>query len=590
MMKKWLTWALVFLVAFLPVFEHTSITARADVTIEDNTATSAPLPTRAEGTEITDNSAICAMANVLTWEMLQTYLYAITGQQAYDIYANNEENSQALYSDFADFCQETSYGAQVSFQLNKNSAIVAYTTLSQAINYYKTAEDSKINEIKQEFWLAWQTIMNGGIEPQPSVTPSLQQYLDKNKDDIEMIGNSALTYYIGQYITKLVNGERGEVSETFQNALGIPDYYFDGEYVLDSEGRIYIKSSEKSFCYLSSGTFGWQYSSFAQDFIYDTTKYYGIGYDNLQNARIALYLDKDLAVYNSTSYGDYYLGRLVVSGLENVGNHESNDILKLKHYFTTSTNEMTIKDNHIYINANKVQEISNVPVYDNESDLNEFLQTGDYSKCLNYFKAEVAKPSDWLNYDFSQLADKLDQILAALTTLPTITTDDLAGFAQGVGNAISVGSVPASEPATQQQQMQQILEENARNVATKSMADAVTNSDTEEEYTDDNPRPTKTAEKIEKDATTQNAKMVVDLHEFFPFCVPYDMVRLIKVLNAEPQTPCYEGAIKYDKLNINVPVKIDLTQFDDVAKVFRICETALFILALILVTRDLIRG
>lgn len=584
-MKKWLTWALVFLVAFLPVFEHTSITARADVTIEDNTATSAPLPTRAEGTEITDNSAICAMANVLTWEMLQTYLYAITGQQAYDIYANNEENSQALYSDFADFCQETSYGAQVSFQLNKNSAIVAYTTLSQAINYYKTAEDSKINEIKQEFWLAWQTIMNGGIEPQPSVTPSLQQYLDKNKDDIEMIGNSALTYYIGQYITKLVNGERGEVSETFQNALGIPDYYFDGNYNMDEDGNLYFESMGKGMMYIPGDGYSF----------WDDIKYYKWKTKNLveENKRFALYVDTKSGVYHwnfDSGQPICYSIRFYFLDDEEQISHFTymNDTV----YMDTDCENIngSIYSMGVQLTSETCLNIADIPVFDDMYKLNKFLNTGDYSGCINYFEGEVTKPSDWLNYDFSQLADKLDQILAALTTLPTITTDDLAGFAQGVGNAISVGSVPASEPAVQQQQMQQILEENARNVATKSMADAATNSDTEEEYTDDNPRPTKTAEELEKDATTKNAKMVVDLHEFFPFCVPYDMVRLIKVLNAEPQTPCYEGAIKYDKLNINVPVKIDLTQFDDVAKVFRICETALFILALILVTRDLIRG
>lgn len=149
-MRKCLIWFLIFLVSFFPIFKKQPLIAHA-ATFEGgaDSVTSAPLPTRAEGVDVptptpttgtVSNSTLCAMANVLTWEILQTYLYAVTGQQAYDVYSNDEEKQQALYSDFVTFCQETSYGAKVTFQYNVATAI----TLKQAFEYYKTAGTSAL--------------------------------------------------------------------------------------------------------------------------------------------------------------------------------------------------------------------------------------------------------------------------------------------------------------------------------------------------------------------------------------------------------------------------------------------------------------
>lgn len=266
-------------------------------------------------------------------------------------------------------------------------------------------------------------------------------------------------------------------------------------------------------------------------------------------------------------------------------------ILSQGNYFYSKQNNVWNTSGHstLYVEESAISNIGNIPVFTSEEAVKNFFDTGNYSACVNHFQGAI-KPATWLGYDFSALANKLGQVLGALTTLPTITTDDLAGFAQGVGNAIVAGNVPASDPATQQQQMQQILEEQARDTATGSLADSAGRTNQEDEWTDENPRPTKSPDEVKRDETVKDGTMVVDLHEFFPFCVPFDMVRLIKVLYAEPKAPCFEGAIKYDKLNINVPIKIDLSGFNDVAKVFRLCETILFILGLILITRNLIRG
>lgn len=82
------------------------------------------------------------------------------------------------------------------------------------------------------------------------------------------------------------------------------------------------------------------------------------------------------------------------------------------------------------------------------------------------------------------------------------------------------------------------------------------------------------------------------LDELFPFCVPFDVYRLISYLKAEPKAP---------KLKWNVPTlvkgkvkknefEIDFSKYDDVAKTCRTLEFIAFCLGFVLIVRKLIRG
>lgn len=584
-MKKIIIWFMIIIMSLFPIFRRKPIIAHAAI-LEDNKLSPAPLPpTREPAVTIPINSgssdgAICAMANVLTWEMLQTYLYALTGQQAYDIYANNDENSQALYEDFGTWLQTQKQGAQISYQLTKANSIIAYTTLSNAIDYYKTAGSSALKEMQEEAKAQLQVI-NGGLSNNTSPAPSPTSGAGNNVTEfvtnlkaMEIVGSSALTYCIGNYITELVKGNRGEVSKTFLNELDTQEFYFDGNYNFDEEGHfLFTVGSDVSirnglYFYKGENVF---YSVLKNDYMYK------------DGDLIAMYPTATTSVKLPTyeERVDYYRMEISI--------RRGSDFLPLSGGVYYNSGGGFSVGGYISMPCTMISNVNYIPVFATQADAMHFFETGDYKRCLNSYVANV-KPSNWLGYDFSALSSKLDQILGALTTLPTITTDDLAGFAQGVGNAIVAGNVPASDPATQQQQMEQILEEQARDTATRSLADSAGHTNQEDEWTDENPRPTKTPDELVHDENVKDGTMVVDLHEFFPFCVPFDMVRLIKVLQAEPKAPCFEGAIKYDKLNINVPIKIDMSGFNDVAKVFRLCETILFILGLILITRNLIRG
>ena len=83
------------------------------------------------------------------------------------------------------------------------------------------------------------------------------------------------------------------------------------------------------------------------------------------------------------------------------------------------------------------------------------------------------------------------------------------------------------------------------------------------------------------------------LEKIFPFCLPFDLIDFIGVLDADPEAPKFTIPIKvptssgWGVYNID----IDLSKFDSVAALLRQMETLAFVVGLIMVTRQkMIRG
>lgn len=81
----------------------------------------------------------------------------------------------------------------------------------------------------------------------------------------------------------------------------------------------------------------------------------------------------------------------------------------------------------------------------------------------------------------------------------------------------------------------------------------------------------------------------IDLKEFFPFCIPWDLYEFMNILAAEPRAPEFDWVIYYD--GEEYKVHIDLSAWDSVAALFRTLELLGFIVGLAYVTRaKYIRG
>lgn len=81
----------------------------------------------------------------------------------------------------------------------------------------------------------------------------------------------------------------------------------------------------------------------------------------------------------------------------------------------------------------------------------------------------------------------------------------------------------------------------------------------------------------------------VELSEIFPFCIPFDFIALLNVLDADPVAPCFQFPVVIPALNYEETVELDMSIFDDVAKVIRICEKVSFLIFLMFATSKVIR-
>ena len=83
---------------------------------------------------------------------------------------------------------------------------------------------------------------------------------------------------------------------------------------------------------------------------------------------------------------------------------------------------------------------------------------------------------------------------------------------------------------------------------------------------------------------------ITGLQDVFPFCIPFDLIDFLNVLDAEPEAPRFQWDFEYAKGKV-YKFDLDLSRFETVAAAFRTFELLGFCLALILITRDkMIKG
>lgn len=91
-----------------------------------------------------------------------------------------------------------------------------------------------------------------------------------------------------------------------------------------------------------------------------------------------------------------------------------------------------------------------------------------------------------------------------------------------------------------------------------------------------------------------------DLRDVFPFCIPFDLIHLLNVLDAEPEAPVFKIPIDLEAGNpftgdkivdYHNEMVIDLSDYDEAIKVVRILEIIAFLFGLMLITRQqMIKG
>lgn len=76
----------------------------------------------------------------------------------------------------------------------------------------------------------------------------------------------------------------------------------------------------------------------------------------------------------------------------------------------------------------------------------------------------------------------------------------------------------------------------------------------------------------------------------FPFCIPFDLISLVRAFEAEPEAPYVEIPFVVPVIGISDNIVLDFSKFEYAAVVLRSLEVVGFVLFLLLKTRDLIKG
>lgn len=100
--------------------------------------------------------------------------------------------------------------------------------------------------------------------------------------------------------------------------------------------------------------------------------------------------------------------------------------------------------------------------------------------------------------------------------------------------------------------------------------------------------PTDIAEAISNAVTpsTSVGSYAMELTDFFPFCLPYDLYEFLTILRASPQAPVFTWPINVPAIGLEYEIKIDLSPWNDVAALFRKMELLAFCVGLAYVSRE----
>lgn len=208
--------------------------------------------------------------------------------------------------------------------------------------------------------------------------------------------------------------------------------------------------------------------------------------------------------------------------------------------------------------------VANVPIFYNKAAADAYLATGDLTGNAGQTIVNVPK-----------LIQTLPSTLAPITN-KNISPNSLPAVSHAVSTSVS--ALPEYIPLTDS--------ETETDTYTETVTDSITETVVETEP--DVPVPSPTPGTGTDDGTA-DGDYKTDLKMIFPFCLPFDLIHFLQALDAEAASPVFDVPIVIEPLNINMVYKLELSIFNDVMKIFRLGELGLFVLALIVGTRKMIR-
>lgn len=346
---------------------------------------------------------------------------------------------------------------------------------------------------------------------------------------------------------------------------------------------------------------------YISDFIYDNTSTDYIGCN----------------VYDKNNYHDY--SKFSFSNLNNININKSflvgqlyqGSLDKIDYYFYhNKTGMLAVKSFYPMIDIDKLAKIetfNNTEFYLYDEDKPDVL----YKLDTHYFKDEdnifngyrrllesmkLTKETPEIINDKIPTTFKINNKVSTVTPQQTrdiSVADKLVETALKIQQKIPTDTLPTPD----------IINEFAFDEVTKTLTDTVEDIKTpivEPDYIDvlndtftpdtkpdfipeDNPSVTPDTP-INNDDINFNGINNIDLKEIFPFCIPFDLVAILEFLNREPIAPHFVLPFVFEPLGVDYTFDIDFKDYEVLSRILRSFLIVIYVVALLLKTRDLIRG
>lgn len=89
---------------------------------------------------------------------------------------------------------------------------------------------------------------------------------------------------------------------------------------------------------------------------------------------------------------------------------------------------------------------------------------------------------------------------------------------------------------------------------------------------------------IDSDPLAAISAKAGDFTNLFPFCIPFDIVRLVKGMRADEKPPVFHFEYKFKQINYNFVLDVDLSDYEKYIKIFRVGMEIFYVIALMFLT------
>ncbi len=201
-----------------------------------------------------------------------------------------------------------------------------------------------------------------------------------------------------------------------------------------------------------------------------------------------------------------------------------------------------------------------------------YVANGDDSSCINKDKPKFTM------LDMKGMSANLSTTFAPLTSGKAVTDKALKDYIDGMTDYKNTTDPESlTDPDTHTKKAQETIQ--------KAVEDNEAKEDTQPKP---EPAPLPVIPNPDK-ITIDGSEATRDWRLVFPFCIPFDIIDLIRVFQAEPEAPRFEIPLKAEEYGIDYTLVLDLAPFESLAVIFRLFERIMFILGLAVLTGKVIK-